>query len=216
MINWAPGQCPHLLGSNRTQGLGPKSTPSHLCEQEPVLSNLSWIGRQSQGWRVLLPGPAGMFFLVPLSPGLCSPASPVPCTASGKTVMPHSLLAPLLVPLPSLPAALCSPQPSSNCAPWLTCPGSFVLEDLRRYSVDLSYTVFQTQGSVPTSTVIISEATGSRTILHAYRFVHLSAPCQLPPPLPPPPPPPPPSPNPTAGPSPRGPCAATPPPHWPG
>ncbi|XP_037669040.1 ketohexokinase isoform X5 [Choloepus didactylus] len=46
---------------------------------------------------------------------------------------------------------------------------NFVLEDLRRYSVDLRYTVCQTRGSIPTSTVIISEASGSRTILHAYR-----------------------------------------------
>ncbi|KAM5292401.1 ketohexokinase isoform 3-T3 [Ctenodactylus gundi] len=45
----------------------------------------------------------------------------------------------------------------------------FVLDDFHRYSVDLSYTVSQTTGSVPISTVIISEATGSRTILHAYR-----------------------------------------------
>ncbi|KAM6220457.1 ketohexokinase isoform 3-T3 [Rhynchocyon petersi] len=45
----------------------------------------------------------------------------------------------------------------------------FVLEDLRRYSVDLRYTVFQTTGSIPISTVIINEANGSRTILHAYR-----------------------------------------------
>ncbi|XP_032705430.1 ketohexokinase isoform X2 [Lontra canadensis] len=45
----------------------------------------------------------------------------------------------------------------------------FVLDDLRRYSVDLRYTVSQTTGSVPISTVIISETTGSRTILHAYR-----------------------------------------------
>lgn len=35
--------------------------------------------------------------------------------------------------------------------------------------------VLQTEGSIPTSTVIINEASGSRTILHAYRFVHLSA-----------------------------------------
>lgn len=48
-------------------------------------------------------------------------------------------------------------------------PGSFVLDDLRHYSVDLRYTVFQTTGSIPISTVVISEATGSRTILHAYR-----------------------------------------------
>ncbi|KAG8522458.1 Ketohexokinase, partial [Galemys pyrenaicus] len=47
----------------------------------------------------------------------------------------------------------------------------FVLEDLRRYSVDLRYTVLQTMGSVPVSTVIISEASGSRTILHAYSFL---------------------------------------------
>lgn len=45
----------------------------------------------------------------------------------------------------------------------------FVLDDFRRYSVDLHYTVFQTTGSVPISTVIINEASGSRTILHAYR-----------------------------------------------
>ncbi|XP_040080365.1 ketohexokinase isoform X7 [Oryx dammah] len=45
----------------------------------------------------------------------------------------------------------------------------FVLDDFRRYSVDLRYMVFQTTGSVPISTVIISEASGSRTILHAYR-----------------------------------------------
>ncbi|XP_055982065.1 ketohexokinase isoform X3 [Sorex fumeus] len=45
----------------------------------------------------------------------------------------------------------------------------FVLEDLRRYSVDLQYVVHQTTGSVPISTVIINEASGSRTILHAHR-----------------------------------------------
>ncbi|XP_005264353.1 ketohexokinase isoform X8 [Homo sapiens] len=43
---------------------------------------------------------------------------------------------------------------------------SFVLDDLRRYSVDLRYTVFQTTGSVPIATVIINEASGSRTILY--------------------------------------------------
>ncbi|XP_042101834.1 ketohexokinase isoform X2 [Ovis aries] len=47
----------------------------------------------------------------------------------------------------------------------------FVLDDFRRYSVDLRYMVFQTTGSVPISTVIISEASGSRTILHAYSFL---------------------------------------------
>lgn len=41
--------------------------------------------------------------------------------------------------------------------------------------MDLQYAVLQTEGSIPTSTVIINEASGSRTILHAYRFVHLSA-----------------------------------------
>lgn len=77
-----------------------------------------------------------------------------------------------------------NPQPPAELRlPGLLRPGSFVLDDLRRYSVDLRYMVFQTTGSVPISTVIISEASGSRTILHAYRFVHLSAPCQL---LPPP------------------------------
>ncbi|KAM9635868.1 ketohexokinase isoform 1-T1 [Trichechus inunguis] len=45
----------------------------------------------------------------------------------------------------------------------------FILDDLRRYSVDLHYVVFQTMGSVPVSMVIINEAKGSRTILHAYR-----------------------------------------------
>ncbi|XP_036027035.1 ketohexokinase isoform X1 [Onychomys torridus] len=45
----------------------------------------------------------------------------------------------------------------------------FVLDDLRRHSVDLRYAVHQTEGSIPTSTVIINEASGSRTILHAYR-----------------------------------------------
>lgn len=39
--------------------------------------------------------------------------------------------------------------------------------------------VLQTEGSIPTSTVIVNEASGSRTILHAYRFVQLSALCQL-------------------------------------
>lgn len=72
---------------------------------------------------------------------------------------------------------------SNHATPGLLHPGSFVLDDLRRYSVDLRYTVSQTTGSVPISTVIINEASGSRTILHANRFVHLSARCQLPPPL---------------------------------
>uniref|UniRef100_A0A4W2H4X6 Ketohexokinase n=1 Tax=Bos indicus x Bos taurus TaxID=30522 RepID=A0A4W2H4X6_BOBOX len=63
-----------------------------------------------------------------------------------------------------------NPQPPAELRlPGLLRPGSFVLDDLRRYSVDLRYMVFQTTGSVPISTVIISEASGSRTILHAYR-----------------------------------------------
>ncbi|XP_036290852.1 ketohexokinase isoform X2 [Pipistrellus kuhlii] len=45
----------------------------------------------------------------------------------------------------------------------------FVLDDLRRYSVDLHHTVFQTTGSVPISTVIVNQSSGSRTILHAHR-----------------------------------------------
>ncbi|XP_031212132.1 ketohexokinase isoform X1 [Mastomys coucha] len=45
----------------------------------------------------------------------------------------------------------------------------FVLDDLCRHSVDLRYAVLQTEGSIPTSTVIINQASGSRTILHAYR-----------------------------------------------
>ncbi|XP_023367647.1 ketohexokinase isoform X3 [Otolemur garnettii] len=45
----------------------------------------------------------------------------------------------------------------------------FVLDDLRRYSVDLRYTVFQTIGSVHIATVIINEASGSRTILYSDR-----------------------------------------------
>lgn len=61
----------------------------------------------------------------------------------------------------------------------------FVLDDFGRYSVDLCYVVLQSTGSVPISTVVVSEASGSRTILHAHRFVHLSASCQ-PPPSPPP------------------------------
>ncbi|XP_017506181.2 ketohexokinase isoform X1 [Manis javanica] len=64
------------------------------------------------------------------------------------------------------------PKLLSYCgSPGSLHPGSFVLDDLRHYSVDLRYTVFQTTGSIPISTVVISEATGSRTILHAYSFL---------------------------------------------
>lgn len=64
------------------------------------------------------------------------------------------------------------PQTLSTAPPPGSSAGSFVLDDLRRYSVDLHYTVFQTTGSVPISTVIVNETSGSRTILHAHRFVH--------------------------------------------
>lgn len=119
-------------------------------------------------------------FLTKFQP--CSPASTQPVT-----VTPSPILAPVLAPRgPRWPCHLpSSPQtPVELRLPGLLRPGSFVLDDLRRYSVDLRYTVFQTTGSVPISTVISSEASGSRTIIHAYRFVHLSAPCQPPPPLP--------------------------------
>ncbi|XP_020943366.1 ketohexokinase isoform X1 [Sus scrofa] len=46
---------------------------------------------------------------------------------------------------------------------------TFVLDDFGRYSVDLCYVVLQSTGSVPISTVVVSEASGSRTILHAHR-----------------------------------------------
>ncbi|XP_038308856.1 ketohexokinase isoform X3 [Canis lupus familiaris] len=67
--------------------------------------------------------------------------------------------------LPSDPQTFVEPY----LPPGILRPGSFVLDDFRRYSVDLHYTVFQTTGSVPISTVIINKASGSRTILHAYR-----------------------------------------------
>ncbi|XP_062934290.1 ketohexokinase isoform X3 [Cynocephalus volans] len=51
----------------------------------------------------------------------------------------------------------------------------FVLDDLRRYSVDLRYTVFQTTGFVPISTVIINKANGSRTILYSRNLPDVSA-----------------------------------------
>ncbi|XP_041487070.1 ketohexokinase isoform X1 [Microtus oregoni] len=78
-------------------------------------------------------------------------------------------------PLAMLPRSLVA-LPSSSLNSCQTAlpggllhPGSFVLDDLRRHSVDLQYAVLQTEGSIPTSTVIINEASGSRTILHAYR-----------------------------------------------
>ncbi|XP_020943367.1 ketohexokinase isoform X2 [Sus scrofa] len=64
------------------------------------------------------------------------------------------------------------PKPPSNRAPpRVTPPGSFVLDDFGRYSVDLCYVVLQSTGSVPISTVVVSEASGSRTILHAHSFL---------------------------------------------
>lgn len=157
--------------------------PIQLYEREQILSSLSQIEGQGQGWSLLQSGPKRMslrVFLTKLQP--CSPASTQPVT-----VTPSPILAPVLAPQgPRWPCHLpSSPQtPVELRLPGLLRPGSFVLDDLRRYSVDLRYTVFQTTGSVPISTVISSEASGSRTIIHAYRFVHPSAPCQLPPPLP--------------------------------
>ncbi|XP_045700266.1 ketohexokinase isoform X1 [Phyllostomus hastatus] len=59
--------------------------------------------------------------------------------------------------------------------PWSEGPGSqspsFVLDDFRRYSVDLRHMVVQATGSMSIATVIVNEASGSRTILHAYSFL---------------------------------------------
>ncbi|XP_047707473.1 ketohexokinase isoform X1 [Prionailurus viverrinus] len=91
-----------------------------------------------------------------------------PCAFMG-SLAPGHVADPLCLQPESLPPPS-SPQTLSNyTSPGLLRLGSFVLDDLRRYSVDLRYTVFQTTGSVPISTVIINEASGSRTILHAYR-----------------------------------------------
>ncbi|XP_054402667.1 ketohexokinase isoform X3 [Pongo abelii] len=118
-------------------------------------------------------------FMGSMAPGhvadsrLCTPVSPAllhcmwqDCDSqfSPSPLCLHPCLSGSLV---ALPATLQSPKPSSNCTPFgLLRPGSFVLDDLRRYSVDLRYTVFQTTGSVPIATVIINEASGSRTILY--------------------------------------------------
>ncbi|XP_064304511.1 ketohexokinase isoform X4 [Phalacrocorax carbo] len=45
---------------------------------------------------------------------------------------------------------------------------SFVLADLRHHGVDVSHTVWQPIGSMPTSIVIASSSRGTRTILHAH------------------------------------------------
>ncbi|XP_076689424.1 ketohexokinase isoform X1 [Callospermophilus lateralis] len=114
------------------------------------------------------------FVFLSLSSRLCTPTRPS-CTACSKLGFLVLSQPPLLTPcfsgsLVALPAALQSPKLLPNCtSPGLLHPGSFVLDDLRRYSVDLRYTVFQTLGSIPISTVIINETSGSRTILHAYR-----------------------------------------------
>ncbi|XP_064304509.1 ketohexokinase isoform X2 [Phalacrocorax carbo] len=44
----------------------------------------------------------------------------------------------------------------------------FVLADLRHHGVDVSHTVWQPIGSMPTSIVIASSSRGTRTILHAH------------------------------------------------
>lgn len=125
-------------------------------------------------------------FLSPSS-RLCTPASGLltqPLAKLGFSVLsqPPLLTSCFSGSLVALPAALQSPKPLPNyTSPGLLHPGSFILDDLRRYSVDLRYTVFQTMGSIPISTVIINQTSGSRTILHAYRFVHLSVLCQMPP-----------------------------------
>ncbi|XP_044519671.1 ketohexokinase isoform X3 [Gracilinanus agilis] len=97
--------------------------------------------------------------------GVCAPSqsSPLLLALLSFTCFPGPqifLLAPLLPQTPCQTAPQCGTPPT---------PGSFVLDDLRRYSVDLRYTVPQRVGSIPISTVIISAATGSRTILHANR-----------------------------------------------
>lgn len=51
--------------------------------------------------------------------------------------------------------------------------GSFVLDDFRRYFVDLRYIVFYITGFVFIFIVIINEVSGSRIILYVYRFVYL-------------------------------------------
>ncbi|XP_074251469.1 ketohexokinase isoform X3 [Saimiri boliviensis] len=85
-----------------------------------------------------------------------------PCAFMGSMAPGH------VAEVPSGPASYpLVPKPLSNCTPFgILRPGSFVLDDLRRYSVDLRYMVFQPTGSVPIATVIINEASGSRTILY--------------------------------------------------
>eukprot|EP00069_Balaena_mysticetus_P008035 bmy_01071T0 len=131
---------------------------------------LSLLGAPCAFMGSLAPGHVAEVFLTKLQP--CSPASPA--STQPVTVTPRPIVAPLLAPQgPRWPCHLpSSPQtPVELRLPGLLRPGSFVLDDLRRYSVDLRYTVFQTTGSVPISTVISSEASGSRTILHAYSFL---------------------------------------------
>ncbi|XP_074251463.1 ketohexokinase isoform X1 [Saimiri boliviensis] len=90
-----------------------------------------------------------------------------PCAFMGSMAPGH------VAEVPSGPASYpLVPKPLSNCTPFgILRPGSFVLDDLRRYSVDLRYMVFQPTGSVPIATVIINEASGSRTILYYDSFL---------------------------------------------
>uniref|UniRef100_A0A8D1Y4C2 Carbohydrate kinase PfkB domain-containing protein n=1 Tax=Sus scrofa TaxID=9823 RepID=A0A8D1Y4C2_PIG len=107
------------------------------------------------------------------TPARFSPCSepPVPSWARWpRATLPTPLLAPRGPwwprHLPSRPQTPIEPRP-----PRVTPPGSFVLDDFGRYSVDLCYVVLQSTGSVPISTVVVSEASGSRTILHAHSFL---------------------------------------------
>nr|XP_045005852.1 ketohexokinase isoform X4 [Jaculus jaculus] len=99
-----------------------------------------------------------------------TPAPSFPCLEPAVPSWARWPLAMLPTSLVALPPTVQPFKPLPNCPSLgLLHLGSFVLDDLRRYSVDLHYLVLQTTGSVPISTVIISEASGSRTILHADR-----------------------------------------------
>nr|XP_045005851.1 ketohexokinase isoform X3 [Jaculus jaculus] len=101
-----------------------------------------------------------------------TPAPSFPCLEPAVPSWARWPLAMLPTSLVALPPTVQPFKPLPNCPSLgLLHLGSFVLDDLRRYSVDLHYLVLQTTGSVPISTVIISEASGSRTILHADSFL---------------------------------------------
>ncbi|XP_017506191.1 ketohexokinase isoform X10 [Manis javanica] len=144
------GACPR---DGSVEATHPTPARFSLCSEPPAPSWAHWP-------RGLLPSYAPLPLL-----RLVQPVS---------TVIFSSLLAsPACSQVPRGPATY-PPVPKllSYCgSPGSLHPGSFVLDDLRHYSVDLRYTVFQTTGSIPISTVVISEATGSRTILHAYSFL---------------------------------------------